>query len=54
MKYANLLKEVFDENGKIVERKAVSLDLETTTDTLIEHFIKQGYVITEYSDKRLY
>lgn len=52
--YANLRKEILDEQGKVVFRKTFSLDMETTTEDLLKYFTDQGYVVDDYTDKRIY
>ena len=50
--YVNMAKEIVDNEGKVIERKAISFDLETTTPELIGYFTKKGYVIIDYSEER--
>lgn len=52
--YANLRKEILDEEGKVVFRNTFSMDMETTTPELIEYFEKQGYVVDSYTTERIY
>ena len=52
--YANLRKEILDEEGKVVFRNTFSMDMETTTPELIEYFLNQGYVVDSYTTKRIY
>ena len=58
--YANLRKEVLDAEGKVTFRKTFSIDMETpgmeksATDNVIQHFIKQGYVVDSCTKERLY
>lgn len=52
--YANLRKEILDEEGKVVFRNTFSMDMDTTTPELIEYFSNQGYVVDSYTTKRIY
>ena len=52
--YANLRKEILDNQGKVIFRKTFSLDMETTSEELINYFTKQGYVIDGYTAERIY
>lgn len=52
--YANLRKEILDEQGKVVFRKTFSLDMETTSEDLLKYFTDQGYVVDGYTDRRIY
>jgi hypothetical protein len=51
--YANLLKEIIDDEGKVVFRDSFSLTMETTPEEVIEMYKKQGYTV-EYSTTRIY
>lgn len=51
--YANFKKEILDEQGKVVFRNSFSLNMETTSNEVVEYFVEQGYEVTE-TDKRIY
>lgn len=54
--YANLRKEVLDDEKKVVFRNTFSIDMETSPEPekLIEYFKNQGYVVDSQTDKRIY
>lgn len=51
--YANFKKEILDEQGNVVFRNSFSLNMETTSDEVVEYFVEQGYEVTK-TDKRIY
>ena len=51
--YVNIKKEEFDKDGKVVFYKAISLDLETTSEDVLNYFInRKGWEIIDYSMER--
>lgn len=54
--YANLRKEVLDDEKKVVFRDTFSIDMETSPEPeeLVEYFKKQGYVVDGYTTERIY
>lgn len=54
--YANLRKEVLDEDGKVVFRDTFSLNLETTSPELLEYWTSEekGYCVDNYTENRMY
>jgi len=52
--YANLRKEILDEEDKVVFRDTFSMDMETTTPELMEYFHNEGYEVDSYTKERIY
>ena len=54
--YANLRKEVLDDEKKVIFRNTFSIDMETSPEPekLVEYFEKQGYVVDSRTAERIY